>query len=65
MASTTVHISGATRDVLRELAGQTGESMQSVLEKAIEEYRRRLLFDEVNAAYQRLRDDPEAWQAEM
>ena len=65
MTSTTVRVSVAMRDVLRELAGQTGESMQSVLERAIEEYRRRLFFEQVNAAYQRLRDDPEAWREEV
>jgi len=65
MTSTTVRVGGAMRDFLRELAGQTGESMQSVLERAIEEYRRRLFFEQVNAAYQRLRDDAEAWREEL
>ena len=36
MASVTVRISAKSRQALRELALQTGDSMQSVLEKAID-----------------------------
>jgi hypothetical protein len=37
--------------------------MQSVLEKAVEQYRRRRLFDELDAAYSKLQEDPEAWRS--
>ncbi len=65
MASTTVRISEATRRIVQELASQTGESMRDVLEKAIEEYRRRRFFEQVNAAYEALSNDPEEWQNEL
>jgi len=38
------------------------DSMQSVLEKAVEEYRRRRFLEDVNAAYLLLKEDPEAWK---
>ena len=65
MSSTTVRISGKARDTLRELAARAGEPMQSILEKAIEHYRRERFFDEADAAYRALRNDPEAWQEEL
>ncbi len=65
MVSTTVRISDATRTKLRELAARTGQSMQEIVDQAVEEYRRRRFFDEVNAAYAALRQNPDEWQAEM
>jgi hypothetical protein len=61
MASATVRISEKSRQTLRELAAKTGDSMQAILDRAVEEYRRERLMDEVNAAYAALRADPEAW----
>jgi predicted transcriptional regulator len=63
MASLTVRISQASHRKLRELAAQTGETMQAVLDKAIEDYRRKRFMDEANAGYAALRQDPEAWAA--
>lgn len=65
MSRATVRISPAVRDVLRKLAAQSGESMQAVMEKAIETYRRQCFLEEANAAYATLRNDPQAWQAEL
>ena len=42
--STTVRISEQTHHRLRELAAQSGESMQAVLDKALEQYRRQKFF---------------------
>jgi hypothetical protein len=61
MAGATVRISEKSRETLRALAAKTGESMQAVLDRAVEEYRRERLMEEVNAAYAALRADPEAW----
>lgn len=65
MPSTTVRISDEVRESLRELAAKSGETMQEVLERAVAEYRKKRFFDEVNAAYQAMRDDPEAWSEEL
>jgi hypothetical protein len=40
------------------MAHQTGESMQAVLSKAVETYRRKRFFEEVNRGYARLRRNP-------
>ena len=62
MASTTVRVSEHTHDLLRKLAEATGEPLQKVLERAVENYRREQFFAEFNAAFERLRADPVAWE---
>ena len=66
--STTVRISEQAHRSLRELAAQSGEPMQTVLDKAIEEHRRRKFLAECHAAYTALQQDAPAWaeyQAEL
>jgi len=63
MPGATVRISNSSRNILRKLAAQEGQSMQSVLEKAIETYRRQRFLKEVNKAYSVLRQNQEAWTA--
>jgi predicted transcriptional regulator len=65
MASTTVRVSQHTHEVLRELAAATGESLQQVLEDAVERYRRERFFADLHAAYARLRADQTAWREEL
>lgn len=61
MATPTVCISEPAHQILRELAEQTGQTMSDVLDKALDAYRRKLFFDQLNAGYAELRADPEAW----
>ena len=61
MNQATVRISEHTRDTLRELARTEDDTMQAVLEKAVEAYRRTRLFQELDAAYGKLQEDPGAW----
>jgi predicted transcriptional regulator len=63
--STTVRISEEIRESLRDLAAKSGETMQEVLEHAVLEYRKKRFFDEVSAAYEAMRADPEAWREEL
>lgn len=63
MAGTTVRISVASRNALRALAVQSGESMQAILDRAIENYRRYRFLEEVNTAYAAVRQDARAWSA--
>jgi hypothetical protein len=65
MASTTVRVTQHTHEVLRELAAARGESLQQVLEDAVERYRRERFFADVHAAYARLRADQAAWEEEL
>ena len=62
---TNVRISEDTHAALRSLAALEGATMQSVLDKAVEEYRRRRFWDDVDAAAAALRKDPAAWQQEL
>ena len=59
--TTTIRVSTHTRDLLQQLAQRSGVSMQSVLERALEQYRRQQLLEAANAAYAALRTDAEAW----
>jgi hypothetical protein len=39
--------------------------MTDVLDKALDAYRRKLFFDQLNAGYAALRADPQAWAEEQ
>jgi predicted transcriptional regulator len=65
MASTTVRVTKHTHELLRELAEATGQPLQQVLERAVENYRRQQFFAELDAAYERLQADPVAWAEEL
>ena len=56
----TVRISDSARGTLRELARAEGKSMLALLDEAVEALRRQRFLEQVNAAYARLRDDPDA-----
>jgi hypothetical protein len=60
----TVRISSNAHESLREIAQADHEPMQSVLDKAIEEYRRKRFLEDLNRAYAELRVDQEAWKEE-
>lgn len=62
MSSSTVRISETARKTLRVLAEQTGDSMQGILDRAIETYRRHRFLEEVNRAYATVKADPKAWK---
>jgi len=61
MAHTTVRITQNARSVLKDLAREERTPMQAVLEKAVEEYRRKRFLESINSAYAALRSDDQAW----
>jgi hypothetical protein len=61
MATTMIRIRPASRQALKEMAALTGQSMQDVLDQAIEERRRKLYLDGLNADYAALKRNPKAW----
>ena len=65
MATSTVRISEQSVEILRVLSKKDKTSMQSVLDKALDAYQRKLFFEEMNAAYAALRADPVAWAEEL
>jgi len=58
-------ISDATRQVVRRIAAESGDSMQEILEKAVELYRRQRFLAESNRAFAALRADPKKWRVEQ
>jgi hypothetical protein len=58
-------VSEGTLRVLHELAEQTGRPALEILEKALDDYRRKVFFEGLTADYAALKADPEAWADEL
>ncbi len=65
MPTTTIRVTPETHEILRELAGQENLPIQSLVHKAVSEYRKRQILTQGNLAYAALRADPNAWAAEL
>ncbi len=65
MPGATVRISYAAWKALREIASRAGEPMQAVLDRAVEDYRRKCFLEEANTAFAALRNNSEAWKEEI
>jgi hypothetical protein len=61
MSTPTVPISEASHRLLQELAQRTGQSLIATLDQALDAYRRKVFFEEMDAGYAALRADPKAW----
>jgi hypothetical protein len=61
--STTVRIARTTHRRLTEVARQTGEQLNEVLDRAVEHEARRQFWQRFHAAVDELRADPEQWAA--
>ena len=64
-AKTTVKITRKQHEILQQLAADSGESMQTVLGRALESYRRQRILQIGNDAYLAMRNDPEQWREEL
>lgn len=65
MSEQTIHLSEASHRALTALAEQTGQTMAEVLDKALDDYRRKVFFEQLRADYVALKADPEAWAEEL
>jgi hypothetical protein len=63
MANATVRISDRSHKLLKSMASREGLPLVSVLDRAVESYRRRQFLEEVNRAYAALKKDSEVWTA--
>ena len=63
--TTTIRVSIETHEKLKQLAEQSGESLTTILDEAIEARRREQFLREANDAYAALRADPEKWAEEV
>lgn len=50
---------------VRELARAEGDTLQGILVKAVEAYRRSRMIERLNVDFHRLRADPAAWAEEV
>ena len=63
MSYGTVRISASAHGILRDMSKAEGKPMLALLDEAVEALRRQRFLEQVNAAYARLRSDPQAWEA--
>ncbi len=65
MRASTVRISPRAHELLRQLAEEGQQSMRSVLDDAIERYRRERFLLAANADFAALRTEGKAWNQEL
>lgn len=65
MASLTVRISERAHRILQSLADETKQPMTEILAQAIEEFQQNRFWEQTNAAFAALRNDPQAWAQEQ
>jgi hypothetical protein len=65
MPELTVTLSNAAHQTLIKLAETSGETMQAVLDKAIENYRRHIFLMQANQSFAALRQNEELWYEEL
>ena len=60
-----VRLSPRTHALLRQIADEERQSMQAVLDNAIERYRRERFLHAANADFAALKKNPKAWEEEL
>lgn len=65
MSTTTVRVTLETHAIIQELARESNQSMQLLIARAVEQYRRQLVLQRTNDAYAALQARPEAWAEEL
>ena len=60
-----MRIEEKTHQTLRKLSEQLKQPMQTIVSKAVEDFRRNQMFQEAHAAFAALRRDPKAWKEEL
>jgi hypothetical protein len=60
-----IRVGRSSLQTVRQIARRRGESMQSVVERAIDELSRKQMIDDANAVYAALRNNSAAWGEEI
>ncbi|MDD4146084.1 MAG: CopG family transcriptional regulator [Clostridia bacterium] len=63
--TTTIRVNRDIYNSIKLLAQKQNENMQDIIEKAINDYKKKKFFDELNTAYVKLMADPKAWEEEV
>jgi hypothetical protein len=64
-ATSTVRVSESTRRAIKDLSEVEKVPMQTVLERAVETYRRERFLAAANRTYAALKANPQAWKDEL
>jgi hypothetical protein len=62
MESQAIRVSKNTHKLLRELAAQSKTSIGAIVDRAVEEFRRKQFWEEYTEGYARLAGQTEEWQ---
>lgn len=65
MSSVNVRVSSQSYQVLKSLAEDYGQSMQSLIDEALEDLRRRKVLEATDAAFAALKANKKAWKEEL
>ncbi len=65
MSTTTIRVSTSLHRLLKKIAQTENESMQTILEKALERYRRENILEKTNQAFLVLRNNSDLWNEEL
>lgn len=65
MATVMVRVATETRERLRRIAEREGTTLQTVVDRAVEEHERQCFWTEMDAAWDALKRNPAACQAEL
>ena len=60
-----INMSETTHHILLQLANSSGNTIQEILDKAIENYRRQLFLTQANESFLTLRNNETLWQEEI
>lgn len=65
MSSVNVRVSSQSYELLKSLAEELDQSMQSVIDEALENLRRRKVLEATDAAFIALKANKRAWKEEL
>ena len=65
MQSVNVRISSQSYQILKTLAQDNSQTMQSVIDQALEDLRRRKILEATNEAFSTLKANQDLWQEEI
>lgn len=60
-----VRVNEETHAIIRDLAKEFGESMQTIVDKAVERYKRELFLESLNEDFKNLRENETEWASEL
>lgn len=64
MKTTTIRVSERTHELLQAMATSTGQPMARLVQRAVERLQAEQFFASLDAAYEALHADPDAWAEE-